>query len=375
MSDTSLETNTLLSILDITRRMAERRAFVPLLNYVIDEILKLVGAERGYVVLLATDGTLDFRVMRDQQGGEVASPADQISTSVLHQVIEHAEPIILRDAASDLESGKTRSIRNLTLRSIMCVPLISYGKVIGAIYIENRSIGGRFKPESLAPLMLFANQAAVAIENASINDSLEALVSDRTRELELTIDDLRSSQAALQERMVELERLQEELRELSIRDSLTGLYNRRYLTEELNRNFAQAKRYDRQMTLAIIDIDNFKAINDTFSHQTGDTVLMAIGRILRAGIRSADVPARFGEEEFVLLFPETGLDEAILCCDRLRVAAEHHPWAQIHADLQVSISIGIANSQSQTDPEQQLRLADSRLHIAKRSGKNQIIAS
>lgn len=178
------EQNLLPKILDISRRMAETRALEPLLNYVIDEAIALVGAERGYIVLVRPDSSLEIRVKRGQGGETLADEDDPISTSVFNEVVATAKPVIIRDAINDPQFGVAQSVICLQLRSIMCVPFIARGETIGAIYVENRSIRNRFKEDDLPPLTLFANQAAIAIENAAINDDLEARVSARTKELE-----------------------------------------------------------------------------------------------------------------------------------------------------------------------------------------------
>lgn len=182
-------------ILDVSRRMAETRTLTPLLNYVMDKAIQLVGAERGYVVLVLPDGALDIRIRRGSNGEMLAQAQDQISKSVLNEVVRTGKPIVLRDAQTDPRFGEADSVVILGLRSVMCVPLISKGETIGAIYVENRSIRGRFSEDDLTPLIVFANQAAVAIENAALNEDLEARVADRTRELEQARQQLEKSWA------------------------------------------------------------------------------------------------------------------------------------------------------------------------------------
>lgn len=179
-----MDQHTLERILDLSSRMAETRTLQPLLEYAMDEAMKLVGAERGYIVLLTEGGTLDFRVMRSAESTPMEAGEDQISTTILDKVIISGQPMIVRDASSDPELGRAKSVAMLRLRSVMCVPLIAHGEVIGAIYVENRTIRGRFSEGDQFPLTIFANQAAVAIENAELNDALEARVAERTRELE-----------------------------------------------------------------------------------------------------------------------------------------------------------------------------------------------
>ena len=171
-------------ILYVSRRMAETRNLTLLLNYVVDEAIKLVGAERGYIVLLQSEGTLDFRVTRDQNGKNIAHAEDQVSKSILTDVITTKRPLVLDNAMTNPQFSRSQSVAILKLRSIMCVPLISRGETIGAVYVENRSREACFSQEELPPLTLFANQAAVAIENAMLIEDLEARVAARTQELE-----------------------------------------------------------------------------------------------------------------------------------------------------------------------------------------------
>ncbi|MGB0387411.1 MAG: ATP-binding protein [Ardenticatenaceae bacterium] len=199
-SSRSLRGSALLEhLLLVSRRMAEMHDLEPLLSYAIDEVLQLVGAERGYIVLLREDGGLDFKVKRQADGTNLAAGADMISRSILDQVIQKSKSLILRNAMSDTRFAQAYSVMAMNLRSIMCVPLITQNRMIGAIYVENRSIKGRFSEEDLVPLEFFSNQAAVSIENAYLYHNLETLVEERTEELLDTLDSLQATQAELVE--------------------------------------------------------------------------------------------------------------------------------------------------------------------------------
>jgi diguanylate cyclase (GGDEF)-like protein len=374
MDDAKLESGDLLAILDITRRMAEQRLVAPLLQYVVYEALKLTGAERCYIVMFGPAGELNFRITLDQYGNAVEGAEDQVSHSVLRKVRETLAPLILRDALDDADFKQARSVRSLSLRSVMCVPLVSYGKAIGAIYVENRSVRGRFKEADLTPLVLFANQATIAVENAAHYEDLEARVAARTHELMEANARLEQRTLELQQRMAELEALRDQLQELSVRDSLTGLYNRRYLIEALAQLFEQAKRYGRGLSVAVADLDNFKHVNDAFSHEVGDHVLRAVARMMLESLRRSDIVARSGGEEFVLILPETPVENAVHYCERLRTTVERYGWQQFHPDLNVTISIGVADNRAVITYEEQLRVADRRLYIAKGRGKNQTVS-
>ena len=155
-------------------------------------------------------------------------------------------------------------------------------------------------------------------------------------------------------------------------DFLTGLFNRRYLELLLSQEFARARRYNLRLSVAMADIDHFKVINDTFSHQVGDEVLRVIARLFSQSIRSFDIIARYGGEEFVLILPETDIDEAIMVCERIRKTVENHDWPSIAQGLSVTISFGLTDDMSRENYEKLLSLADVRLYEAKNGGRNQV---
>ncbi len=171
-------------ILDVSRRLAETRTLTPLLDHVIVEALDLVGAECGYLVLLQSNGSLDFRVARHYKGTGIEQADDPISRAVLEQTLAQRTPLILREAMNDPNFSQSHSVNFQKLRSVMCVPLMARGNIIGAIYVENRTIRNRFSEENLPPLALFADQIAVVVENAIFNDELEDRITARTQELE-----------------------------------------------------------------------------------------------------------------------------------------------------------------------------------------------
>src|SRR5688572_26234107 len=129
---TATDQNLLERLLDLSRRMSEMRQLPPLLNYVMDEAIRLVGAERGVLVLLKRDGTFDFQVSRGgTQNQNSENAEDLVSMSVLKQVIETGKPLILKDALDDPNWNKHKSVYSLQLRSVMCVPFVSRGETIG----------------------------------------------------------------------------------------------------------------------------------------------------------------------------------------------------------------------------------------------------
>ncbi|MCP4141332.1 MAG: GAF domain-containing protein [Chloroflexi bacterium] len=178
-------------LLTVSRRMAEIRNLDNLLTYAIDKIMQLVGAERGYIVLVNDKGDTYFRVKRKIQTPETKlsgetkllsipiSQGEPTSRSILMHVIENRQYLVVEDAMVDPRFHDSTSVIQMRLRSVMCVPLISQNQIIGAIYVENRTDMGRFSQNDIKPLEFFSNQAAVAIKNANLYTNLE----DRTVEL------------------------------------------------------------------------------------------------------------------------------------------------------------------------------------------------
>jgi diguanylate cyclase (GGDEF)-like protein len=162
------------------------------------------------------------------------------------------------------------------------------------------------------------------------------------------------------------------LREVSIRDTLTGLYNRRYFDQQSEIMLKQALRYQHPFSVMIGDLDHFKKINDTFSHAMGDEVLRQIGKILTSKLRASDVVARYGGEEFVIAFTETSLSQAQATCESLRQVIENHPWHELHPELKVTISMGLDASADLGDVHAMLKIADSHLYHAKHEGRNRV---
>lgn len=345
-------------MLDITRRLAERRMVEPLMQYVATTVFELIPAERCMIVRFDEDGTPHVDVALSRQGQPLGASTDQMSRSILDRVRASLSPLRVGDALSENALKEVHSVRSLGLRSVMCVPLISFGQAIGAIYVENRSARNQFREENLLPLILFSHQVVVALENARAYEALEERIAERTREL--------------QEANALLARQAEELRELSIRDALTGLHNRRSFNERLPQLFEMARRYDRPLALACLDIDNFKQINDTLLHTGGDQVLRLVAEILRETVRQSDPIARIGGEEFAIVMPETSLETAQAACDRLRQTIERYDWSSVSPDLRVTVSIGVADDHACPMAEELLRRADSALYQAKRLGKNRV---
>jgi diguanylate cyclase (GGDEF)-like protein len=179
-------------------------------------------------------------------------------------------------------------------------------------------------------------------------------------------------------RTTEARRESERYRELAVRDPLTGLHNRRYVDEQLSLALMRLRDGGPQLAIAMIDLDHFKQVNDRFSHEVGDDVLRAVGKILSQAVSTAPgaVAARMGGEEFLLVLPDLTPDVAGEQFEALRRSIADYDWRLIAAGLTVTASIGVvvAPADGQRSPVL-LRTADARLYLAKGSGRNRVICS
>ena len=177
----------------------------------------------------------------------------------------------------------------------------------------------------------------------------------------------------LQKELVETNR---RLELLSITDGLTKLHNHRYFQDELARAFEESQRYDRPLSLAMIDIDFFKKVNDAHGHAVGDEVLKAVARLFKESVRSTDLVARYGGEEFAVMMPETALEDAISFAEKIRAIVGSEPIATQAGPLTVTISLGVASvPRSRVHNAKELIVAaDKALYRAKRNGRNQVQA-
>jgi diguanylate cyclase (GGDEF)-like protein/PAS domain S-box-containing protein len=228
----------------------------------------------------------------------------------------------------------------------LCVPLIAQGETLGLLYIEDKPANTTLSSEEIQNQQAILKRRAIAVaERVSL-----ALANLRLREL---------------------------LRNQSIRDPLTGLFNRRYLEESLNRELHRAGRTGRNVSLVMLDLDHFKLFNDTFGHQAGDILLKEVSSVIKTRVRAGDLACRYGGEEFSIILAEVDTDGAYKCVDAIREAIKHlslHYRGQTLS--QITISAGVATFPTQGNNQDDLiNAADKALYLAKKNGRDRIVVS
>lgn len=250
------------------------------------------------------------------------------------KILATGEILIVEDTGS-FSYLKNPVVLGEGIKSLIAVPLLFQDDVVGILYLDD------FKPRTfdrgrLELLSILASFAALAINNARLHN--------RTKLMAIT-------------------------------DFLTGLYNHRYFQQILNQELGRARRYHKSLSLVILDIDNFKSFNDRYGHAVGDKVLMAIGDIIQRSLRKVDLAFRYGGEEFVMLLPETTLENAVLTTERLRerIAAEAHHNVPESEGRIITVSAGVAcYPDNGTSREDLFSHMDSHLYKAKSMGKNRV---
>ena len=254
-----------------------------------------------------------------------------IDSGLAGWVVRHDEAQLVNDMANDHRGVHIPGTGEDVPQASIVVPLRVRGKVTGVLTLD-RFEGRTFATSDLEPVKLFANLAGIAIQNA---------------------------------------RTYEEMERQAISDGLTGIHNYRHFHESLKAEVSRAERYSEHFCLLMMDLDHFKAVNDTIGHQKGDDVLRAVSGVLRSCSRESDYLARYGGEEFAMILPLTMLDEAKTLAERIRASVSMLDPG--HPDLHVTMSIGVSSyPESAKDSDGVLGAADAALLRAKGGGRDRV---
>lgn len=253
----------------------------------------------------------------------------------------------------------------LLLRILLFAPFRSWAQVLDRI--RSGDLNARFPLTGNGDLFdRFAQQFNKVM--AQLQDSFQRL-EDQNAEIERQMKAFQQLNERIWEYNAKVTALNAQLEQLASLDGLTELYNHRVFQERLREFFNEAKRYNLSLSLILLDVDHFKAFNDMFGHQGGDQVLKEVAAVIRATIRSVDLPARYGGEEFAILLPNTDLPGALPLAERIRCIVEQteNPYRPI------TVSIGVATLEAEmTAPGLLIEQADRALYAAKQNGRNQV---
>jgi len=306
---------------------------------IVDYALRLIGCPAGSLALFdEKSGEMYFAAARGfskafsrRQKWKVRKGG--LTSTILNQ----KTPLAISDIQKFPNFDNPMMV-NEKIRSLIGVTLAAEGKIIGILYVNDFKVR-EFSNREVFLLGLLSTIAAMTIE--------------KTQNLE-------------------------NARHLAITDELTELYNHRHFLQQLHLEINRARRYNRKLTLLMIDIDHFKTYNDHFGHLRGNEVLKKVGSFLRMISREVDIPARYGGEEFAIIMPETQKLKARFLAERLRRTMENHVFEGENnlPGGQLTISLGLATFPSNADnPTDLIEKADRALYLSKQKGRNRVSVS
>jgi diguanylate cyclase (GGDEF)-like protein len=221
-------------------------------------------------------------------------------------------------------------------RTLAMIPLIAKGQAVGVVELMANDLV-EFDEGRLGLARTMANEAAMALENARLFDAARALAD---------------------------------------RDPLTGFYNHRFFHERLGEELVRARRTRRALSLLMIDLDDFKLVNDTFGHQFGDRFLLRLAEVVRGTLRASDVPARYGGDEFAVILPETDVDGAVAAAGRILRALESQPVVpEGRGPVPIAVSIGVSELGAATRATELIEEADRAMYAAKVAGGSRVLSA
>ena len=339
--DLSDKLNRFSAISDLTKAITGIENDKELLTIILDKSAELLKAEQAS--LMVFDRETDVLLIKAKKG-----IADSVSREwrinrgegIAGKVAELGEPLLVENVENDPRT-RQKNRKQYKTRSFVSVPLKIKDRTIGVLNLADKDDGEAFTEEDLRLIQSIATQAAIVMErNVFYNKN-------------------------------------EELKKLTITDPLTGLLNRRYLYERLKDELARSKRHSHEMSLLMVDLDGFKSCNDTRGHLFGDQTLIVVAEALLNAVRSMDVVARYGGDEFMIILPETGKVTATDIAERVRSAVEEkvvlsrESAAFTHCALSTSVGI-VCYPQHGETLELLLENADKALYRAKNKGKNRV---
>ena len=336
-----LELNKTLHNLSILYNISQAVNFIDdlkrLIGVILDKAIETVNAEKGSLMLYdSSDNTLqvkvvyglkDKKVEEDINNGLIECKKMSPDSGIAGKVFTEKKSIITNLGGQDPRFSQFQSDGSVS--SLICVPLIAKGECIGIINITNKKNGKLFNKKDLEFVEALANQAAIAVDNA-------------------------------------------QLYELATKDGLTKLYIHRHFYALLESELKRVQRYRHVLSLLMMDIDNFKHVNDTYGHLIGDIVLKEIAATIQKTIRHVDIPARYGGEEFTVILPETSILNAAIIAERLRQKiSEIEVKVDENTVVKPTVSIGLAEfPNAATEIKSLIDCADKALYVSKRNGKN-----
>jgi diguanylate cyclase (GGDEF)-like protein len=341
-STTDLGLNSLKPVLEVIKKINTELNLRKLITMILDTAIEFCNAQRGTIVVFEGE-KFKIELSRDREKHELKRLEMGVSRTVLKLVRDSGKRVIAEDARQDPTLKIIDSVQDQSLLSILCVPLRVKMRLIGAVYLDNSQVVGAFGAREIEIAEILTDHAAVAIDNALLHIK-------------------------------------------AIHDALTNLFNHGHFEKRLDSEVARSRRHGRPCGVLMMDIDDFKKVNDSYGHDAGNEILKKVSRVLATTMRtddlvarrgedrdSAPVVARYGGDEFEIILPETGRDGVQRAGERILDAVHKEDFRYGDHAISLNFSIGGAvYPEDASDARELLLKADEALYAAKRAGKNRV---
>lgn len=278
-----------------------------ILNIIMLKISELLKPDNWALLLLDEEkGDLYFEIAVGEKADKVKDLRINIGEGIAGWVADNGEKLIIRDVGKDERFSKSADlISGFEANSVVCAPLKSKGKVLGVVELVSKISRDDFSEEDIFILTTLADYAAIALENAQYF---------------------------------------QKVKELTVTDDVTRLYNSRYMYDYLEQELKRAQRYATEISVIFLDLDYFKNVNDTYGHLIGSKLLREIAQVILSRLRNVDMAIRYGGDEFVILLPSTPKDNALRVAERIRKTLKNNIFLQEEGlKIMQTASFGVAS--------------------------------
>ena len=334
MSQRSYMLNNLMALAELSKRINMSMDQDDIVEYAVSHLPQIMGLSITSVFLLDKKrnclymAATNDKSIRPERRSRIKF---KLGEGFVGKVGQSLEPIII-DNVEQHGGFRGTSDPKYGGKSCRILPMISAGKLVGVLTMTSIPNNPEEAYDDTALLSLFADHIAIAIRNAQL--------------LAVTRDE-------------------------ADRDGLTKLYTHRYFHAHLDREMARARRYHTRLSLMLVDVDNFKYYNDTFGHIAGDEVLVGVAGIVLANMRvGADIPCRYGGDEFIAILPETTLDSAFDAAERIRQMVELLEFKADKEKVETTLSIGVCEYSERLSKTDFIHLVDRAMYESKEKGRN-----
>ena len=316
-----------------------------ILYLLVKKISELMDVTRCSMISISAENQRFGRVVSTFEDRELTGLKIELRKyPEIKRALSQKRVVVVKDAQSDPLMKEVREIIGpIGIRSIVVVPVIFRDEVIGTLLLRTSRAGRAFSREEVMFCSAIANASANALYNAFLYERLS-------------------------KEKIKYERL-------AVTDYLTGIYNIRYFYKRLEEEFSRAERYRTALSCIMLDIDDFKKVNDRYGHRIGDIVLREFAQLVKRHTRKSDLLARYGGEEFVILLPQTPSKGAMVEAERLRGIVKEHQFKALKKGQSVTVSLGVASSPDKRirNSDELIHRADNALFSAKETGRDQSI--